>query len=272
MPYVETPDGRLYYEYVDFTEPWRRCTPVLLHHGVGLTSDFWHAWMPILSATFPVIRFDLRGYGRSAQPGPGCPWSFEQFAADIFAVLEAAGHERCHFVGESMGGTIGLQLATRFPERIASIAVASTAFQGGRIQNLDDWAPAFQSGGGEAWSRMMMPRRLDLERADPELAAWFEREQARAQAHVVLEQVAWLRRVDLAADVPKIRAPLLVLAPAESPFVGGAMAAELQRAVPDAEIQLFVGARHGLISSHARACARAVVEFIGRRVPDADLD
>lgn len=268
MPYVETPHGRLYYEYVDFTEPWRRRTPILLHHGVGLTSDFWHAWMPILAAAFPVVRFDLRGYGRSDPPRPGYPWSFERFAADVFAVLEGAGHDRCHFVGESMGGTIGLHLASRFPERLASLAVASTAYQGGRIRSVDDWAPTLESGGGAAWSRLMMPRRLDLERTDPAFAAWFEREQAKATPHVVVEQVEWLRRVDLAEDVAQIRAPLLVLAPADSPFVGSAMAAELQRAVPGAEIQLFVGARHGLISSHARACAHAVVEFLRRRAQE----
>jgi pimeloyl-ACP methyl ester carboxylesterase len=265
VPYVDTAAGRLYYEYLNFTPPWRKVTPLLLHHGVALTSDFWYEWMPILAAHFPVIRFDVRGYGRSDVPEPGFDWSFEKFAADIFAVLGATGSERCHFVGESMGGTIGLWLASHHPERVTSLAVASTAYQGHRIRSLEDWEPTFRAGGGPAWSRMMMPRRLALENVDPNLARWFECEQAKAPAEVVLSQVAWLAQADLAGDVKTIQAPLLVLAPAESPFVEGAMASELQRLVPGAEIQLYPGARHGLISSHARACAWAVAEFIQRR-------
>ncbi len=267
MPYVETREGSLYYDYVNCTAPWRQSTPILLHHGIALTSDFWFEWMPILTAHFPVIRFDTRGYARSEAPAPGLRWSFEQFAADAFAILEATGHNRCHFVGESMGGTIGLYLASHVPDRIVSLTVASTAFRGSEIRHLDDWGPTFEAGGGPAWSRMMMPRRLDLEQSDPDLVGWFEREQGKASPQIVLSQAEWLRRVDLTGDLDKIQAPLLVLAPANSPFVGGAVASELQRSVPGAEIQFFAGARHGLISSHAQACARAVVEFIQRRMP-----
>src|SRR5262249_45305287 len=71
LPYAETPDGPLYYEHVNFQPPWKRATPVLLHHGIALTSDFWYDWLPVVAAEFPVIRFDWRGYGRSHVPGRG---------------------------------------------------------------------------------------------------------------------------------------------------------------------------------------------------------
>ncbi|HEY7060312.1 MAG TPA: alpha/beta hydrolase [Chloroflexota bacterium] len=265
MPYAETPDGPLYYEHVRFQPPWQRAVPVLLHHGIALSCDFWYDWLPTLAARFPVVRFDWRGYGRSHVPGPGYPWSLEQFGRDALTVLAAAGYERCHFVGESMGGTTGLYLASHAPERIATLAVASTAFRGRAVQGLGDWAATFAAGGGAAWSRLMMPRRLDLARVDPALAAWFEREQAQAAPHVVLEHAAVLRGADLTDDLARIRAPLLVLAAADSPFVGRAIGDELHARVPGSEIAYFPGARHAVISSHARACAEAVVAFIERR-------
>ncbi len=271
MPYADTPDGPLYYEHVNFQAPWRRETPVLLHHGIGLTTDFWYDWLPILAAEFPVIRFDWRGYGRSHVPGPGYGWSLEQFGRDALAVLEAAGYERCHFVGESMGGTTGLYLASHAPERIVTLAVASTAFEGRYVQGLDDWAATFAAGGGAAWSRLMMPRRLHLDRVDPALAAWFEREQARVAPHVVLEQVAVLRGADLTEALARIRAPLLILSPVDSPFVSRAMGVELHERVPGSEIQFFPGARHAVVSSHARECALAVAEFIKRRAAEHAL-
>jgi pimeloyl-ACP methyl ester carboxylesterase len=267
LPYVDTPDGPLYYEHVNFQPPWQAVTAVLLHHGIALTSDFWYAWLPILVAHFPVVRFDWRGYGRSHVPAPGYPWSLEQFARDALAVLAAAGYERCHFVGESMGGTTGLYLASHMPERIATLAVASTAFHGQSVRGLDDWAATFAAGGAAAWSRLMMPRRLDLDRVDPALAAWFEREQARVAPHVVLGHAAVLRGADLTADLARIRAPLLVLTPGDSPFVSSAVAADLHARVPGSELLAFPGARHAVISSHARECAAAVVEFIQRRAP-----
>lgn len=97
-----------------------------------------------------MIRFDLRGYGRSDVPGSDFPWSFERYTADVFAVLGTAGHDRCHFVGESMGGTIGLYIASHYPGRVAAITAASTAYRGQAIRDLDDWAPTLQSGGSRA--------------------------------------------------------------------------------------------------------------------------
>lgn len=268
MPYAETPDGPLYYEHVNFQPPWQRATPMLLHHGVGLTADFWFEWLPILAPELPVIRFDWRGYGRSHVPGPGYAYSWEQFGRDALAVLAAAGYERCHFVGESMGGATGLYLASHAPERLVTLAVASTPFQGRYVQSLDDWADIFATGGPAHWSHQMMERRLDAAAVDPALAVWFEREQAKVVPHVVLEQIEVLRRADLTDDLPRIRAPLLVLSPLDSPFVPRAIGEELHARVPGSEIQFFPGARHSVISSHAPACARAVLEFIRRRAPE----
>jgi len=170
-----------------------------------------------------------------------------------------------------MGGTTGLYLASHAPERIVTLAVASTAFEGRYVQGLDDWAATFAAGGGAAWSRLMMPRRLHLDRVDPALAAWFEREQARVAPHVVLEQVAVLRGADLTDDLARIRAPLLILSPVDSPFVSRAMGVELHERVPGSEIQFFPGARHAVVSSHARECALAVAEFIKRRAAEHAL-
>src|SRR4051812_3677124 len=205
MPYADTPDGPLYYEHFNFQPPWQAATPVLLHHGIALSCDFWYAWLPILAAEFPVIRFDWRGYGRSHVPEPGYPWSLEQFARDALAVLAAAGYQRCHFVGESMGGTTGLYLASHFPERIVTLAVASTAFHGEYVRGLDDWATTFAAGGAAAGARMMVPGRLDLEPVGPGVAAWFERGEGRVAPPVVPGHPPLLRRAGLAAGPARLR-------------------------------------------------------------------
>jgi pimeloyl-ACP methyl ester carboxylesterase len=72
-----------------------------------------------------VLAVDLAGHGRSA--GPALP-SVEAAADWLLAVLDAAGVERAHLVGHSMGSLIALEAASRAPARAASLAMVGTAY------------------------------------------------------------------------------------------------------------------------------------------------
>ena len=270
MPVVarSDPDAEIYYDVIDFGPPWQRRTPILLHHGVALSTAFWYGWLPILAAAYPVILLDMRGHGRSSEPAPDYPWSIPALAADALAVLDAAGYERCHFVGESVGGTIGLQCAATASDRVASLTAISTAYRGDRVRTLEAWEDAFESEGAAGWSRMMMSRRFNLKAVDPQLAAWYEAEQAKVSRQTVMGIVRALRATDLTDHLPGIAAPTLLLSPEDSPFVSTDLMAEAQALIPRSELAYFRGAHHGLINSHPEACARAVVDFIGRRVSE----
>ncbi|HEX2172393.1 MAG TPA: alpha/beta hydrolase [Dehalococcoidia bacterium] len=266
MPLVRRPDAEIHYEVFDFGPPWRRRTPVLLHHGLALSTRFWYSWLPTLLADHPVIALDLRGHGRSSVPDPGWRWTFETLAEDALAVLDAAGYDRCHFVGESVGGTLGLFCAARHPDRLVSLTAVSTAYRGDYVRNLDDWEDLLARGGSAGWSRAMMDRRFDPATIDPDLAAWYEVEQAKLAPDTVLAIVRLLQGADLTDDLPRIAAPTLLLSPERSPFVEADLMAQAHALIPRSELLYFRGARHGLINSHPDACARAVVEFIRRRV------
>jgi 3-oxoadipate enol-lactonase len=69
---------------------------------------------------FRVLRYDTRGHGGTeATDGP---YDFDLLAGDIVALWEALGISRSHFVGLSLGGTTGIELALRYPDRVASLA------------------------------------------------------------------------------------------------------------------------------------------------------
>ena len=266
MPRAIRPAGDIHYEFLDFGPPWQRRTPVLLHHGVALSTLFWYGWLPTLTAAYPVILLDMWGHGQSPEPPAGYAWSIESLAADALAVLDAAGFERCHFVGESVGGTIGFSCAATVPDRIASLTAISTAYRGDRVRNLESWEGILDAEGAAGWSKMMMGRRFNLEAVDPELAAWYQAEQAKVSKPTVMGIVRALQAIDLTDQLPRITTPTLLLSPEGSPFVGPDLMAEAHALIPRSELAYFRGARHGLINSHPEACARAVVEFIGRRV------
>ncbi len=97
-------------------------TPVLAIHGHTLDHRIWDDVVPgLLEAGLRVIRPDLRGHGRSTMPGSG--YHVSHHAADMRAVLDAAGVERAVVAGFSLGGAIALELALESPERVAGVAL-----------------------------------------------------------------------------------------------------------------------------------------------------
>ncbi|MGH4031763.1 alpha/beta fold hydrolase [Actinomycetota bacterium Odt1-20B] len=90
---------------------------VLLHPGVG-DSTLWDPVLPYLTARHRVIRYDVRGYGRS--PAPTTRYSLVE---DLIAVLDHFSLPRAVVVGSSMGGAAALNLAVDSPARVAGLAL-----------------------------------------------------------------------------------------------------------------------------------------------------
>ena len=267
MPTLDRPGGPLHYEVTDVTAPWAgEPETILFHHGVGITSDIWLEWLPPLADRYRLVRLDVRGFGRSSVPGPGFAWSMELLAADARAVARAAGATRFHYVGESLGGTLGLWLAVHHPDAVLSLTTCSTAHRGGSIQRVHEWREFIADKGMAAWSRMMMDLRMA-----PDVPAryreWFDAEQAKCSADAILDLADMLVATDISDRLETITAPTLVLHPDASPFIPLPMALELHARIPRSEIRIFPGARHALAHTHAGACATALREFLARRRP-----
>jgi pimeloyl-ACP methyl ester carboxylesterase len=267
---LERPGGALHVELIDATPPWAADAPlVVFHHGVGATADIWAEWLPALVDRYRIARFDTRGFGRSAVPGPGFPWSLDGLAEDVLAVARAAGAERFHLVGESLGGTVALHLASRRPEALLSVTVSNASHRGGSIQRARQWRAFIGAQGMAAWAEMMTPLRLDRDRVPEAKWRWFERVQAAASADAVLDLADLLIGSDLADALGAIRAPALLLAPAQSPFVPLAVMQDMHARIAGSELEIFADARHGLPCSHGAACGRALRAFLDRRVVGA---
>ncbi len=264
------PGGEIYFEVIDLAPPWVPEPPLIVfHHGVGATADLWAGWLPALADGYRIARFDTLGFGRSAVPGPGFRWSLDGLADDVLAVARAAGAERFHLVGESLGGTVALQLAIRRLGALLSITVSNASHRGGSIQRAGEWRAFVAEHGMSAWAEMMTPLRLDRDAVAEAKWRWFERVQGEADADAVLDLADLLIGTDLTAELAAIRTPTLLLAPARSPFVPLAVMEEMHARIPGSELQVFAGARHGLPCSHDRECAQALRAFLERCCPRA---
>ena len=99
---------------------------LLLHGGPGGGHDYLEP-LEVLSSERPVIFYDQLGCGKSDMPDNRALWTIERFADEIQEVREALGLERCHVLGQSWGGWLGIEYMLRQPAGVQSIVLASTS-------------------------------------------------------------------------------------------------------------------------------------------------
>ncbi len=98
---------------------------VMLHGGVT-PSGMFDAPLAEMARRFKVIAIHARGHGLSKDTA--APWSFEQDADDVAAVLKHLGIAKASVMGYSFGGAIALQFAIRHPGMLDRLVVISIAY------------------------------------------------------------------------------------------------------------------------------------------------
>ncbi|MFD8420612.1 alpha/beta fold hydrolase [Streptomyces sp. NPDC059466] len=99
--------------------------PVVLVHAGIADHRMWDAVVPALAERHTVVRYDLRGFGRSAPPtGP-----FSE-ADDLRRLLDHLGHDRVRLVGASWGGRVAVDFALTHPDRVHSLALFAAPWPG----------------------------------------------------------------------------------------------------------------------------------------------
>jgi pimeloyl-ACP methyl ester carboxylesterase len=104
--------------------------PLILIPGFGTNATVYWANAPVLARHFRTIVMDPRGSGRSDTPDP--PYTMEQFADDVAAVLDAAGVDSAHVFGTSFGGMVAQHVALRHPARVRRLVLGCTTAGGTR--------------------------------------------------------------------------------------------------------------------------------------------
>jgi pimeloyl-ACP methyl ester carboxylesterase len=95
---------------------------VLLHGAMGTIESCFANLLPALARTRKVIAVELQGHGHT--PDMDRPLSYEQMAEDLAALLRALEIDVADFVGYSMGGAVGFQLAIRDPNVVRRLVCA----------------------------------------------------------------------------------------------------------------------------------------------------
>ena len=272
MPHAQVNGCRLFYAVDDFSPPWLAHETVLLQHGFTRNHQWFHAWAPLIAARGRVVRPDLRGHGDSDGTPPEGGWSLKAFADDLAGLLDHLGIERVHYVGESMGGLVGVAFAAHYPQRVRSLTLVSTpvrvpvATQRRLAGRYKDWAEAMGALGIRG-AYLAVGRGVAQDApAEARLRqAWIERQWDRMSLTAAQGIARALYRPDATIEplLPKILAPTLILAPGHSPTATPEMQEQLAKGIPRAAIHWFRDAGHELCLDKAEECARLALEHIG---------
>jgi len=96
--------------------------PIVLIHGLCGNAAYWKYVLPRLAADYRVIVPDLRGHGDSDAPQDG-PYTMEQMADDIAALLDHLQIEKATLFGHSLGGYVTLAFAERHAARLLAFSL-----------------------------------------------------------------------------------------------------------------------------------------------------
>lgn len=240
--FFPVPGTRLYYE-VAGTGP-----VVVLLHGGWLNSRQWDEQFAELSRTYRVIRYDVRGAGRS-------PLGDSTFAhyEDLAALLDGLNVREAHLVGLSAGGQLAIDFVLAYPDRVRSVVVGASPLRG------YDLGPEFTAGmrgviaAGVADSLQLIHDRM-WAFAPFRVASTMPRVRERLNAMIV-HQNTWATsrpgapRPRLAERPPaerlgEIKVPMLVIVgDGEMPALK-TEAAFVARSVPDARLEVVKNAGH----------------------------
>jgi pimeloyl-ACP methyl ester carboxylesterase len=117
--FAEVNGARLYYEIMGDGEPL-----ILVHAGIA-DGRMWEGQLGAFARRYRVIRYDMRGYGRSAMVEG--PFSHRE---DLRALLDSLGIERAFLVGCSMGGGTIIDITLEHPGRARALVLVGSAVSG----------------------------------------------------------------------------------------------------------------------------------------------
>jgi pimeloyl-ACP methyl ester carboxylesterase len=242
--------------------------PLLLIHGLGYDRRGWGPLTALLANDFQVVLFDNRGVGESDVPAG--PYAVTQMAADAVAVLDAAGIDRAHVLGVSLGGYIAQEVALTYPNRVRKLVLGSTAPGGTRSYPMP---PAgveafgrFPTMEREAGLRLMVESSLGAHgvRERPELLAEiFAYRLERAPTPAGWQAQAFAGATFDAFDrVPRIAAPTLVVHGGADTVVDPRNAELLVELIPDAHAEVVPERGHLVHWQEPELLAPIVREFL----------
>ncbi|WP_433340219.1 alpha/beta fold hydrolase [Streptomyces sp. CA-253872] len=218
--------------------------PVLvLGPALGTTWHMWDRQVPELSRQWRVLRFDLPGHGgAAAYPAD----SVGALTDRLVHTLESAGVRHFGYVGCAFGGAIGIDLALRHPQRLASLALVAAAPRFGTADEHRQRGVVVRTNGLDPVARTSPERWFTpgFAAAQPAITDWAVQMVRTTDPGCYIAACEALATFDTSAVLDRVTTPTLVVVGAEDSLTGPAQARTLVAGISDARLALVPGAAH----------------------------
>jgi pimeloyl-ACP methyl ester carboxylesterase len=223
--------------------------PLVMIHGLGVSGRTLLPLARRLASERAVLVPDLPGFGRSPAPRPPRPRALDVsgLAAAVAAAMSAAGCARAAILGHSLGGQVAVELADRFPQRVARLVlVAPTVDRAARTAG-----------------REILHLLADSYREPPSLIALAAWDYLAAGPRRIWATLRFALADAIEIKLPWIEAPALVVRGGRDPLVSQRWAEEVARRLPAGELATLARAAHAAPYSAPRELAALVGRFLG---------
>ena len=254
---METPRGRM--AWLEAGSGW----PVILLHGFPLNADMWRPQLERAPTGWRLIAPDLRGFGQT--DGVPATLSMDEWAADVFSLMDCLELDDAVIGGLSLGGYIAFAMYRQAGTRFTGMVLANTRSQAdseqaraGRLQLrrlLAEQGPSIVA-------PQLLPK-LFSSAADPGAVA-FVRDLVESASPEAIDAAigALLDRPDSTPDLPRITCATLVIASDQDAIVPLAEAEAMQRALTRSQLTVIAGAGHMSNLEQPDVFSRALEDFL----------
>lgn len=220
--------------------------PLVLIHGLGVSSAYWGRLLPWLADHRPVYALDLPGFGGTDDPDKIL--NSVQLAHATRRWMETVGIDCAHVLAHSQGAQVAIELADDCPHHVAALVLASPT-----LGERDPPMP---------WMAFRLLR--DAPREDSTLLPMVTRAYWRSG----LTQMIWTNHLlshdDSVETLGHLHIPTLLVRGEYDPVVTPRAIQLLARAAPHAQRAVIRAAPHGFHWSHAFDLAQLVNEFLAK--------
>ena len=206
-----------------------------------------------------VTVLDKRGVGLSDRLSVDDPPPIETRAADLGAVMDAAGVARATVLGSSEGGSLAMVFAATHPKRVERLVLYgawATPYVGRIPSDVDGIARYWGSGAVYA----AIAPSLAADEAGRNFLARYERQSATPRTAMALREE--MGKTDVSGVLGSISVPTLVVHRRHDDWVPYEHAQELATGIPSARLLILEGRDRHLFSGDTRSTLDAIKEFV----------
>jgi 3-oxoadipate enol-lactonase len=219
---------------------------VVFSNSLGCSLEMWDAQVEELRGSHRILRYDTRGHGGTpATPGP---YSLDMLAADLLAIMDAAGIRECALVGLSMGGMIAQHAALARPHAFTQLALADTTSHYGDDSH-DFWRTRAHTARTQGLAPIAetTPRRwftFGFGERHPDIVARYQEMLRSADPEGYAGCCEAIPHIDTTSRLPRLRMPVTVIVGEHDPSTTVDHARRIHAAIPQATLQLIDDAAH----------------------------